>query len=336
MHFLKFLPLLFMALFLWACESYPDYDYFEAELPAYPVNMELFNTEYDDYNSAMATRGRNLPFCFSTNRHSQGGEFNIRYEFMSIGFNVRTGDMGVRNDYGGRSSSVADFGMFRNAVKKINTLGNELGPYLVYSGNDEISDADKVLLYATDLEGDFDIGFTYNTDSPAFSESQPVAFLNSEFNDLYPTFNSDYSRIWFCSDREDGVYNIFYVDVEYSNGQIIGILSDTLEREVEMDQVLSGEYDDKCPYIFGNTMVFTSNRPGGSGGFDLYYSIIRDGAWSEPVNFGAAINTEFDEYRPILFDAEVDNDRDMMIFSSNRTGGMGGFDLYFVGIPLEE
>ena len=255
---------------------------------------------------------------------------------MSIGFNQRTGDMGVNNAYGGRSSLVVEYGILRNAVKKINTVGNELGPYLVYNPNDEISDAAFVLLYATDLEGDFNIGYTYNTDSPAFSDSQDVDFLNSEFNDLYPAFNSVFSRIYFCSDREDEVYNIFYVDVEYSNGEIVGILSDTLELAVEMDQVLSGEYDDKCPYIFGNILVFTSNRPGGSGGFDLYYSKFEGGAWGEPVNFGASINTEFDEYRPILFDAEVDYDRDMMIFSSNRTGGKGGFDLYFVGIPLEE
>ena len=70
---MKFIPILLMALFLWACSEYPDYDYFEGELPAYPVNMESFNTEYDDYNSTMATRGRFLPFCFSTNRLSQGG-----------------------------------------------------------------------------------------------------------------------------------------------------------------------------------------------------------------------------------------------------------------------
>lgn len=67
-------------------------------------------------------------------------------------------------------------------------------------------------------------------------------------------FDSVFSRIYFCSDREDGVYNIHYTDVEYQNGQIVGILSDTLEREVELDQVLSGEYDDKCPYIFGNPL----------------------------------------------------------------------------------
>jgi hypothetical protein len=188
------------------------------------------------------------------------------------------------------------------------------------------------LLYATDLEGDFDIRFAYNEGYSKFSDGEPVSYLNSSFNDLYPSFNFVYSRIYFCSDREDGVFNIFYADVNYSNGEMIALLSDTLEDVVEMDPVLSSDYDDKCPFIYGNTLVFTSNRPGGSGGYDLYYSKFESGAWGEPVNFGPEINTASDEYRPILFDPGVDYDRDMMIFSSDRSGGEGGFDLYFVGI----
>ena len=334
MRYLKFIPILLMALVLWACPFY-GYKYNEGKLPEIPVNLEDFNTEYDDYNSTAPSLGSTVPFCYSTNRHNQGGDFDIKYEPMNVDFSKTTGDLKVSNDYGGWNSLVEDFGILVYSVRKINTVGNELGPYLVYSPYEEFSDAELVLLYATDLEGDFDIAYTFNTDSSAFTDSHPVAFLNSEFNDLYPAFDSDYSRIYFCSDREDGIYNIFYTDVEYSKGQVVGILSDTLERVVEMDQVLSGEYDDKCPYIFGNILVFTSNRPGGSGGFDLYYSKFEEGAWSEPVNFGAAINTEFDEYRPILFDAEVDYDKDMLVFSSNRTGGKGGFDLYFVGVPTD-
>jgi Tol biopolymer transport system component len=189
-----------------------------------------------------------------------------------------------------------------------------------------------VLLYATDLNGDFDINFTYNDGYSMFADGEPVAFLNSSFDDLYPSFNSDFSRIYFCSDREEGEFNIFYVDVNYNNGEMVALLSDTIEYTVDLDPVLSSDHEDKCPYIFGNTLVFTSNRPGGSGGYDLYYSIFKSGGWSEPVNFGPEINTASDEYRPILFDPGVDYERDMMIFSSNREGGKGGFDLYFVGI----
>ena len=48
-------------------------------------------------------------------------------------------------------------------------------------------------------------------------------------------------------------------------------------------------------------MVFTSNRQGGFGGFDLWYSIFDGTEWSEPKNFGERINTEYDEYRPFCF-----------------------------------
>ncbi|PWJ57501.1 WD40 repeat protein [Dyadobacter jejuensis] len=82
-------------------------------------------------------------------------------------------------------------------------------------------------------------------------------------------------------------------------------------------------------------MVFASNRAGGYGGYDLYYSTLTGGKWSEPVNFGATINTEFDEFRPILIDAGVSWNQNMLVFSSNRAGGKGGFDLYFAGVVKE-
>ena len=96
-----------------------------------------------------------------------------------------------------------------------------------------------------------------------------------------------------------------------------------------MNEVLSSDFNDKCPFIFEDIMVFTSDREGGYGGFDLYYSLRVGGAWTAPVNFGPRINTEYDEYRPILFHFMAIQ-TNLMIFSSNRPGGQGGFDLYMV------
>lgn len=337
MRLLKPITFLLMALVLTACPYIgPGYEYPFGELPAYPVNLEAFNSEYDDYNMSAPSLGMLFPFCFSTNRHSQGGEFNIRYEPMNIRWDKRTGEFSVTNEYGSRSSLGDDYGPLLNGVKQVNSAGNELGPYLLFDRmGPDFSDSDMVLLYATDEGGDFDIFFTYNNGSPDFPEEAPVPFLNSEFNDLYPSLNEGYSRMFFCSDREDGVFNIFSTEVDFGNNEMIGLLSDTLDHVVEKEEVLSGDYDDKCPYIFGNTLVFTSNRPGGSGGYDLYYSKFEEGAWGVPVNFGPEINSPADEYRVILLDPYVDIERDMMIFSSNRTGGLGGFDLYFVGILKE-
>ena len=78
-------------------------------------------------------------------------------------------------------------------------------------------------------------------------------------------------------------------------------------------------------------MVFTSDRPGGFGGFDLWYSTYGTDGWSQPVNFGPSINTTYDEYRPAVVYAE-EFTNDLMFFSSNRPGGKGGFDLYYAGI----
>ena len=95
---------------------------------------------------------------------------------------------------------------------------------------------------------------------------------------------------------------------------------------------INSPVEDVCPYINGILIVFTSKREGGYGGYDLYYTQLIEDEWSTPVNFGPEINTEFDEFRPIVFYAPK-FENDLMVFSSNRPGGMGGFDLYYVGIP---
>jgi hypothetical protein len=80
-------------------------------------------------------------------------------------------------------------------------------------------------------------------------------------------------------------------------------------------------------------MVFASNRAGGFGGYDLYYSILKNGFWSSPVNLGPRINTSSDEYRPVIgFNPDFTNK--FLMFSSDRPGGKGGFDLYFTGIDF--
>jgi hypothetical protein len=325
-------PILLLVLVLTGCPFY-GYKYPFGELPEEVVNLEAFNSEYDDYNSTAPILGRLIPFCFSTNRDSEGEEFDIRYDPMNIEFSKTSGDLNVFNDYGPWHSYGEGFAMLVYALSEVNTAANELGPYLLFDRYYESEVASFVLMYASDEGGDFDVLFTYNEGEREFFDSQPVAFLNSEFNDLYPSFNADFSEIYFCSDREEEVYNIFQVSVELGDGVLVEALSDQSPHEIHKNTILSSEYDDKCPYVFDSTLVFTSNRPGGYGGYDLYYSRLTEGEWGDPVNFGPTINSEYDEYRPILFEEDVDDNRDMMVFSSNRPEGEGGFDLYYVGIP---
>ncbi len=75
----------------------------------------------------------------------------------------------------------------------------------------------------------------------------------------------------------------------------------------------------------GRVMVFTScNRQGGYGSCDLYISYSKNGNWQTPENLGANINSSAWESQPFL-----SSDGRLLIFSSNRKGGLGKRDLYF-------
>ncbi len=74
----------------------------------------------------------------------------------------------------------------------------------------------------------------------------------------------------------------------------------------------------------GNTLFFSSNRPGGHGELDLYVS-HRTGQrrWSEPENLGSTINSQYNENRP-FFDTLTST----LWFSSERSGGLGGYSFF--------
>jgi len=75
----------------------------------------------------------------------------------------------------------------------------------------------------------------------------------------------------------------------------------------------------------GKILFFSSSRPGGIGGKDIWYSVIKEnGNWSIPVNMGDTVNTEGDEMSPFIhFDGRT------LYFASDGRPGMGGFDLFF-------
>jgi len=75
----------------------------------------------------------------------------------------------------------------------------------------------------------------------------------------------------------------------------------------------------------GLILVFASNRTGGQGSYDLWMSTRAtvQGDWGAPVNIGGVVNSGSFDHAPNL-----SSDERALVFTSNRPGGFGGYDLW--------
>jgi len=74
----------------------------------------------------------------------------------------------------------------------------------------------------------------------------------------------------------------------------------------------------------GKELYFSSNRPGGYGGNDIYKTTkLEDGSWSVPENLGPIVNTIYDEESPYFHSAKR-----TLYFSSIGHKSIGGFDIF--------
>jgi peptidoglycan-associated lipoprotein len=72
----------------------------------------------------------------------------------------------------------------------------------------------------------------------------------------------------------------------------------------------------------GSTMFFVSDMPWGYGGTDIYKVTLINGAWSDPVNLGAGVNTEGNEMFPFISADSI------LYFASDGHIGLGGLDIF--------
>lgn len=79
-----------------------------------------------------------------------------------------------------------------------------------------------------------------------------------------------------------------------------------------------------CYSADGEIIFFSSDRPGGYGGKDIYYvKKLGNGKWGTPYNLGPTINTEYNEDAPFISPSGT-----TIYFSSEGHKNMGGYDVF--------
>jgi len=83
-------------------------------------------------------------------------------------------------------------------------------------------------------------------------------------------------------------------------------------------------YNYMHPFISpdGSTLFFTSDKPSGEGGTDIYYSVRKKGKWGKARNMGPKINTSMNEGFPFM------HSDGKLYFCSKGHVGFGGYDIF--------
>jgi hypothetical protein len=152
--------------------------------------------------------------------------------------------------------------------------------------------------------------------------SEPALFAPaalSDFEDYYPIVASS-GNLYFNSQRDGaGTNNIFRSSLEGGEYGTAEKLPEPINSEYrEFDAYVSFDED---------VIIFSSERPGGFGGSDIYVSFLgAGGAWTEPQNLGREVNSPTSEYG-----AMPSPDGHYLFFTTGRGGDE---DIYWISMEV--
>ena len=156
-----------------------------------------------------------------------------------------------------------------------------------------------------------------------FGGATPISALNTKYHESNACFSADTGTVWFTRNNfsqgkkgknGEGVVNLKI----YSRTRELGAWMNEHPFPFNSDQYSVGH---PCLSADGNTMYFTSDRPGGIGGTDIWKTVKSITTWSTPVCLGTEVNTEGDEMFPFI------GKDGTFAFASDGHPGLGGLDI---------
>ena len=168
-------------------------------------------------------------------------------------------------------------------------------------------------------EEEEDMYFSRNVDGQ-WQERESFDFINTHYNEGGQSISPDGKYLIFTACERDGGYGS--CDLYWSKR-----IGNTWTKPKNFGPSVNTEYWESQPSFSadGKTIIFTSGRPGGVGGYDLWYTtMVSEGVFTSPINLGTPINTIGDEDYPFMHPNGI-----TLYFTSNGHKGMGGKDIFY-------
>ena len=161
----------------------------------------------------------------------------------------------------------------------------------------------------------------HRSDGPeGWSAPELAPFSSAEHSELEPFITADGAWLYFISKRPgpDGT-----APEKYDLWRVPRTASGWGEPEL-LPGPVNTEHDEFYPTLTTDgDIYFTSDRPGGLGGEDIWFAEWTGEAWAEPVNLGPAVNSPGPEFNSLIAP-----DGSWLIFGAAREGDLGRGDMH--------
>jgi len=145
-------------------------------------------------------------------------------------------------------------------------------------------------------------------------------FNSDQYSVGHPSIDKEGTVLYFASDMPGG----------YGKSDIyFSVLSSGIwSKPFNLGPKINTEGNEFFPFISNDGVIyFASDGHGGLGGLDIYFSVPEQGIFNSIENMGYPVNSSKDDFGLALDSTGVKG-----YFSSNRSGGKGDDDLYFMKI----
>ncbi len=149
-----------------------------------------------------------------------------------------------------------------------------------------------------------------------FETPVPFPFNSDAYSVAQPALSADGKTLYFSSDMPGG-YGGKDIYVSHAEGE-------SWSKPENLGPDVNTLKDEVFPYIRSDNMLFfSSDGHAGFGGLDVFSATVNKNVWGDITNQGAPLNSTTDDFGIVFNETNTRG-----YFSSDRTGGKGGDDLY--------